>query len=103
MTTTDAARLRSIQAPLKDSYRSDPERACLTLRATAALDEAAVSCSVETGRGLVAAGLHPGTGGDGSLACSGDMLLQALVAWDPQPSTALLDAQSVPSGHLGPR
>jgi len=80
VTTTDAARLRSIQAPLKDSYRSDPERACLTLRATAALDEAAVSCSVETGRGLVAAGLHPGTGGDGSLACSGDMLLQALVA-----------------------
>ena len=71
--------LRELQAPLKEGYRSEPESALITLEAEGTLDEG-VSCSVDTGRALVRAGLHPGTGGDGSLACSGDMLLQALAA-----------------------
>ena len=71
--------LRALQAPLKHRYRDDPETAFVTLEAHGDLD-AGISCSVQTGRALVEAGLHPGTGGDGSLACSGDMLLQALVA-----------------------
>jgi uncharacterized OsmC-like protein len=75
----NAEQLKSIQAPLKENYKADPASALVTLRATGrAL--AAVSCKVETGRGLVEAGLHPATGGDGTLACSGDMLLEALVA-----------------------
>jgi uncharacterized OsmC-like protein len=71
--------LRATQAPLKEKYRGDPASAVVTLRATGALGEG-VSCSVETGRALVKAGLHPATGGTGLAACSGDMLLQALVA-----------------------
>ena len=73
-------KLRSVQAPLKSRYREDPDSALVTLRADGRLDSDAVSCSVDTGRALVAAGLHPASGGDGALACSGDMLLQALVA-----------------------
>jgi uncharacterized OsmC-like protein len=76
----DAAKLREIQRPLKDEYSADPERAVVTLTAQGSLDDSEIACSVETGRALVQAGLHPATGGDGSLACSGDMLLQALVA-----------------------
>ena len=72
--------LRATQAPLKARYRDEPGAALVTLRAEGRLGEEGVSCNVETGRALVAAGLHPATGGDGSLACSGDMLLQALVA-----------------------
>jgi uncharacterized OsmC-like protein len=72
--------LQAVQAPLKDRYRSDPGAAVVTLRAEADLDSTAVSCSVQTSRALVEAGLHPASGGDGTLACSGDMLLQALVA-----------------------
>jgi uncharacterized OsmC-like protein len=72
--------LRARQAPLKDRYREEPGSARLTLRADGELGSEAVSCSVETGRALVDAGLHPASGGDGLLACSGDMLLQALVA-----------------------
>src|SRR5881392_775328 len=72
--------LRAAQAPLKDRYRSDPEAAVLVLRAEASLSETDVVCSVDTGRAIVEAGLHPATGGDGTFACSGDMLLQALVA-----------------------
>ena len=71
--------LRSIQAPLKEQYRVDPRSAVITLKAQGRLGEG-VSCSVETGKALVAAGLHPATGGDGLHACSGDLLLQALVA-----------------------
>jgi uncharacterized OsmC-like protein len=71
--------LRSLQAPLKERYRSDPSAAEITLTATGSLDEG-VSCSVQTGRAIATAGLHPLTGGDGSLLCSGDMLLEALVA-----------------------
>ena len=75
----DSAELKSIQAPIKEQYRDQPETAVVTLRAEGQLGED-VSCSVQTGRALVEAGLHPATGGDGQLACSGDMLLQALVA-----------------------
>jgi uncharacterized OsmC-like protein len=71
--------LREVQAPLKERYRSEPGAAEITLRADGTLDEG-VSCSVQTGRALATAGLHPLTGGDGSLLCSGDMLLEALVA-----------------------
>ena len=76
----DSAELRALQQPLKDAYRSDPASAVTTLRARGELGAEEVSCSVETGRALAVAGLHPATGGDGTLACSGDMLLQALVA-----------------------
>lgn len=76
----DSTRLRAAQQPLKDSYRRDPAGAVVTLRARGRLGDEGVSCSVETGRALAVAGLHPASGGDGSLACSGDMLLQALAA-----------------------
>jgi len=76
----DATELREIQSPLKEQYRAEPAKAVVTLRAEGSLASSAVICSVQTGRALVEAGLHPATGGDGSLACSGDMLLQALVA-----------------------
>lgn len=72
--------LRAIQAPLKDKYRQTPDAAVITLHATGDLDAAGIACKVDTGRALVEAGLHPATGGDGSQACSGDMLLEALAA-----------------------
>src|ERR1700732_3886921 len=71
--------LRSLQAPVKDRYRQHPETALLTLRAAGRIGEG-ITCNVETGKAPVEAGLHPATGGDGMSACSGDMLLQALVA-----------------------
>jgi uncharacterized OsmC-like protein len=76
----DRDSLRALQQPLKDAYRADPAQALVTLRADGELGAETVSCSVATGRALAEAGLHPASGGDGSLACSGDMLLQALVA-----------------------
>lgn len=75
----DANELRALQAPLKDTYRSNPDVAVVTLRAQGRIGEN-LSCRVETGKALAEAGLHPATGGDGSLACSGDMLLESLVA-----------------------
>ena len=75
----DRDELRALQAPLKERYRDEPEAAHITLKADGTLGEG-VSCSVQTGRALAEAGLHPATGGDGSLLCSGDMLLEALVA-----------------------
>ena len=75
----DREDLQAVQTPLKEKYREAPEAAVVTLEAEGSLDEG-IACSVQTGRALVEAGLHPATGGDGSLACSGDMLLQALVA-----------------------
>jgi uncharacterized OsmC-like protein len=72
--------LQALQTPLKDRYRDDPDAAVVTMTASGDIDATAVSCSVQTGRALVQAGLHPASGGDGTLACSGDMLLQALVA-----------------------
>ena len=76
----DGAELRALQQPLKDAYRENPEEAVVTLRADGRLGDEEISCSVATGRALAVAGLHPASGGDGSLLCSGDMLLQALVA-----------------------
>jgi uncharacterized OsmC-like protein len=76
----DRAELSAVQQPLKNAYRADPEQAVITLRAHGRLDEQAIACSVATGQALAVAGLHPATGGDGTLACSGDMLLQALAA-----------------------
>ena len=76
----DSAALRAVQQPLKDAYRDDPQLAVITLQAQGTLGDEEVSCAVSTGTAMTAAGLHPATGGDGSLACSGDMLLQALVA-----------------------
>jgi uncharacterized OsmC-like protein len=76
----DRAELQALQRPLKERYREEPESALLTLRAEGRLGEEAISCSVATGRALVEAGLHPATGGTGALACSGDMLLEALAA-----------------------
>jgi uncharacterized OsmC-like protein len=75
----DGDRLRAIQGPLKEAYEESPEGAQVTLKATGSLGEG-ISCSVQTGRALAEAGLHPASGGDGSLLCSGDMLLEALVA-----------------------
>ena len=76
----NADELRALQAPLKDRYRGDAEAAKITLRARGALDDSHIACKVETGRALAVAGLHPGTGGSGAELCSGDMLLEALVA-----------------------
>lgn len=76
----DAEALRALQAPLKERYRVEPEAAVLTLKAQGRIDDAAIACKVETGRALIEAGLHPATGGTGLQACSGDMLLEALVA-----------------------
>jgi uncharacterized OsmC-like protein len=76
----DADALRALQAPLKQQYRDEPETAVLTLTAEGAVDDAGIACKVQTGRALVTAGLHPATGGSGIEACSGDMLLEALVA-----------------------
>ena len=76
----NAEDLRTLQAPLKDHYRADPGAAKVTLRAHGWIDEASIACKVETGHALTAAGLHPATGGTGLELCSGDMLLEALVA-----------------------
>jgi uncharacterized OsmC-like protein len=75
----DATALRTLQAPLKDKYRAEPDAAVITLKAQGTLDEG-IACKVETGRALSVAGLHPATGGSGLELCSGDMLLEALVA-----------------------
>jgi uncharacterized OsmC-like protein len=76
----EAAELRAMQAPIKDKYKSDAGAALITLKAKGALDDQNIACKVETGRALAVAGLHPATGGSGLELCSGDMLLEALVA-----------------------
>jgi uncharacterized OsmC-like protein len=88
--------LRALQGPLKEAYRTAPERAMVTLAASATLDETAISCHVDTGRALVEAGLHPATGGTGELACSGDLLLQALVACAGVTLRAVATALAIP-------
>lgn len=75
----NATELKSMQAPLKDKYRSEPDAAIITLKASGKIGEG-ITCKVETGKAVVEAGLHPATGGNGLFACSGDMLLEALVA-----------------------
>ncbi|HEY8332446.1 MAG TPA: OsmC family protein [Tardiphaga sp.] len=76
----DAATLRATQAPIKERYRSDPAAALITLTASGSLESEGIACKLETGRALGVAGLHPGAGGSGLELCSGDMLLEALVA-----------------------
>src|SRR6187401_3658762 len=76
----DAAELRAMQAPIKDRYKSDPSAAVITLKAKGSIDNEGIACKVETGRAIAMAGLHPATGGSGLELCSGDMLLEALVA-----------------------
>ena len=88
--------LRALQAPIKDRYREDAAAALITLSATGKLDGADIACSVETGRALAKAGLHPASGGDGTLVCSGDMLLQALVACAGVTLRAVATALSIP-------
>ncbi len=92
----DRAELRALQQPLKDAYRDNPQEAVVTLRAHGQLGDEAVSCSVDTGRALAVAGLHPASGGDGSLVCSGDMLLQALVACAGVTLRAVATSLSIP-------
>ena len=75
-----AAELKFLQSPLKERYRDDPASAVITLKASGAIDDSGIACKVDTGRAMIEAGLHPATGGSGTQACSGDMLLEALVA-----------------------
>jgi uncharacterized OsmC-like protein len=87
--------LRALQAPLKERYREAPQHALVTLTATGTLDDD-VACNVQTGRALATAGLHPATGGDGTLLCSGDMLLEALVACAGVTLRAVATALEIP-------
>ena len=92
----DASALRTMQAPLKDRYKSDPKAACITLKARGTLDDAHIACKVETGRALAVAGLHPATGGSGLELCSGDMLMEALVACAGVTLKAVATALDIP-------
>jgi uncharacterized OsmC-like protein len=92
----DAAELRAMQAPIKDRYKSEPKAAYITLKAKGALDDTNIACKVETGRALAVAGLHPATGGSGLELCSGDMLLEALVACAGVTLKAVATALDIP-------
>ncbi len=92
----DAGQLRAMQAPIKDRYKSDPQAAVITLKANGTLDDAHIACKVETGRALAVAGLHPATGGSGLELCSGDMLLEALVACAGVTLKAVATALDIP-------
>jgi uncharacterized OsmC-like protein len=92
----DAPTLRALQAPLKERYKGDPQSAVITLKARGRLDDAQIACKVETGRALAVAGLHPATGGSGLELCSGDMLLEALVACAGVTLKAVATAIEVP-------
>jgi uncharacterized OsmC-like protein len=92
----DAAGLRALQAPIKDRYKNEPLAALITLKARGALDDSNIACKVETGRALAVAGLHPATGGSGLELCSGDMLLEALVACAGVTLKAVATAIDVP-------
>src|SRR5216117_845884 len=98
----DAAELRAMQAPIKERYKSDPAAAVITLKAKGSIDNEGISCKVETGRALAVAGLHPATGGSGLELCSGDMLLEALVACAGVTLKAVSTALDIPlkSGHV---
>jgi uncharacterized OsmC-like protein len=95
-TQMDANELRAMQAPIKERYKSDPQAAVVTLKAKGTLDDTNISCKVETGRALNAAGLHPATGGSGLELCSGDMLLEALVACAGVTLKAVATALDIP-------
>jgi uncharacterized OsmC-like protein len=92
----DATALRALQAPLKDKYREDAGAAVITLKAQGTLDDQHIACKVETGRALAVAGLHPATGGTGAELCSGDMLLEALVACAGVTLKAVATALEIP-------
>jgi uncharacterized OsmC-like protein len=92
----DAAQLRAMQAPIKERYEADPAIAVVTLKARGSLDDASIACKVETGRALAVAGLHPATGGSGLELCSGDMLLEALVACAGVTLNAVATALAIP-------
>ncbi|HEY8381371.1 MAG TPA: OsmC family protein [Microvirga sp.] len=92
----DATALRALQAPLKDTYRGNPDAAFITLKAQGTLDDQHIACKVETGRALAVAGLHPATGGSGAELCSGDMLLEALVACAGVTLKAVATALEIP-------
>jgi uncharacterized OsmC-like protein len=92
----DSAGLRALQAPIKERYKADAKAGLITLRAKGALDEANIACKVETGRALAVAGLHPATGGSGLELCSGDMLLEALVACAGVTLKAVATALDIP-------
>jgi uncharacterized OsmC-like protein len=98
----DAAELRAMQAPIKDKYKTDADAALITLKAKGTLDDQNIACKVETGRALAVAGLHPATGGSGMELCSGDMLLEALVACAGVTLKAVSTALEIPlrSGHV---
>jgi len=92
----DAGELRAMQAPIKDRYKTDPKAAYITLKAKGTLDDSHIACKVETGRALAVAGLHPATGGSGLELCSGDMLLEALVACAGVTIKAVATALEIP-------
>ena len=92
----DGNELRAMQAPIKQRYKDDPNAAVVTLRAKGTLDNANIACKLETGRALAAAGLHPATGGSGLELCSGDMLLEALVACAGVTVKAVATALDIP-------
>jgi uncharacterized OsmC-like protein len=92
----EASELRALQAPLKERYKQNPGSATITLRAKGTLDDQAIACKVETGRALAVAGLHPATGGSGLELCSGDMLLEALVACAGVTLKAVATALEIP-------
>ena len=92
----DATALRALQAPIKERYKADPQAAIITLKATGTLDDSNIACKLETGRALAVAGLHPKAGGSGLELCSGDMLLEALVACAGVTLKAVATALDVP-------
>ena len=98
----DAAELRAMQAPIKERYKSDPSAAVITLKAKGSIDHEGIACKVETGRAIAMAGLHPATGGSGLELCSGDMLLEALVACAGVTLKSVATAVEIPlkSGHV---
>jgi uncharacterized OsmC-like protein len=92
----DAAALRALQAPIKERYKTDADAAMITLKARGSLDDTHIACKIETGRALAVAGLHPATGGSGLELCSGDMLLEALVACAGVTLKAVATALDIP-------
>ncbi|TXN48275.1 OsmC family protein [Methylobacterium sp. WL7] len=92
----DATALRALQAPIKDQYRTAPDSAVITLKAKGTLDDTKIACKVETGRAIAEAGLHPASGGSGLELCSGDMLLEALVACAGVTLKAVATALEIP-------
>ena len=98
----DSTQLRAMQAPIKERYKADPKTAYITLKANGSIDNEGIACKVETGRAVAVAGLHPATGGSGLELCSGDMLLEALVACAGVTLKSVATAIDIPlkSGHV---